>query len=1196
MEQIQNLSKISEIAEKIKKLFEESSDLLQEILTSISKQQANEKIKTTVEDFSQKKDEYSKIIEEYQEEFDKVFTEDNEMKQSFRIKETLPVSKLENIIKIITQVLGGDRKIYLQVIMMKNDITKRWNTINSRLEKLIELYHEQEKELKKQDQQNQDNEVYELEEMLVSREKSSQTDKNDPEIVDLRKKLMETKKKFLDKKTKETDQQKVRRESYGLGPLPPIWMAAPFLLEIKPPKPRFSEQENESEKNEEIEEANAEMTEENYEENQKVENESKQDSEMDQGKEYQDQEESMSKKNWENQENFEQKTNENPQQNQETRTQINGPNPAKIMETNSAQKTIQETSYQARNENINTNIVKMNPIQKKVSEPIKTAIEQDPPPPKPPPKPTPQRTPANIPVRKPRNPNANQVRKMESTTTQNKPRTLARLSGPKTARRVPRKKPTHYKSNFSQDKTVDLLFESSQKSDVKNYETLRKKIQDPQTSPMERKEVQAPQIKPTITSTAPKNIGQELINIVEKVAKPEVQVEPVKKPVIKVVKVFLIDGSFKTLPLKEKDTIQDLIGLFITKARLQNVDDFVMVEKKGSAERILAPELNAYFIRSHWEDTKDDFTRFVFKNSKEIRKENVVANEDKMITRVYFEDGSYKTIPVTKRTTCADVTKTMCQKIWVTSLTEFGIFEKRENEEDPRMCEEDERPMDLLKYWETNSVDAILLFKESGLISPEKTKVLCNGLYVSPEMAKQMQQEMDLTGINQMPMPLNANANVNANVNLQNQKGNRLSNPKPLNENSQINTSTVQKRKRKTKIENQDHPQTTTNQPVANVQQVQQQEAPDAGENSDKLPVMSIRGDKTGFVDIFDPQTNEASQAYLSLQGTRVYFFKDFQSTRPSGNFLLLNASLTQKELFGNNQFVFIVLTMNGEQFHFKCDTKENWESWITEIKKRIITTGAKKDPRKALAEAITRGKSGISSMNPKILSRKRMEEMQQRTFLKWINYHLEHSKSKIRPVQNIEKDLCDGVALAKIVEDITGETLGKIIPDPTAIFQKMANLSVFLQYLKSKDIVLSFICEEDILDGAGKNLNLLIWNLIYRLENNLSRNELLQWIRDSVNGIPAVDLKSIENFDSCFKSGVLLNALLFSKDNSLPQPSSLLNNDPLDNFKLAFDNAFSKFMIPKILSPQDFKTRPDERSVMAYMILMRKQFNLMKK
>lgn len=139
---------------------------------------------------------------------------------------------------------------------------------------------------------------------------------------------------------------------------------------------------------------------------------------------------------------------------------------------------------------------------------------------------------------------------------------------------------------------------------------------------------------------------------------------------------------------------------------------------------------------------------------------------------------------------------------------------------------------------------------------------------------------------------------------------------------------------------------------------------------------------------------------------------------------------------------------------------------------------------------------------------------MQIKTFTNWTNNKL--TDKKLQPIANITTDVSTGEPLIQLLEVIGEESLGRYNKNPKMRIQKVENCNKVLQYIKSKNIQLTNIGGEDIVDGNAKLILGLIWSLILRFsiadisEEGLTAKEgLLLWCqRKTAPYKPTVDVK----------------------------------------------------------------------------------------
>ena len=97
----------------------------------------------------------------------------------------------------------------------------------------------------------------------------------------------------------------------------------------------------------------------------------------------------------------------------------------------------------------------------------------------------------------------------------------------------------------------------------------------------------------------------------------------------------------------------------------------------------------------------------------------------------------------------------------------------------------------------------------------------------------------------------------------------------------------------------------------------------------------------------------------------------------------------------------------------------------------------------------------------------KAFAEVQAKTFTKWFNSKLKDRD--LSPIENVGKDLTDGVKLIELLEIIGGEPMGRYNKTPKLRLQKIENLNKALTFIKNRGVHLTNIGSEDIVDGNSK-------------------------------------------------------------------------------------------------------------------------------
>ncbi|PGH12283.1 hypothetical protein AJ79_04349 [Helicocarpus griseus UAMH5409] len=230
--------------------------------------------------------------------------------------------------------------------------------------------------------------------------------------------------------------------------------------------------------------------------------------------------------------------------------------------------------------------------------------------------------------------------------------------------------------------------------------------------------------------------------------------------------------------------------------------------------------------------------------------------------------------------------------------------------------------------------------------------------------------------------------------------------------------------------------------------------------------------------------------------------------------------------------------------------------------------------------------RTGIGSPSRVMLEEKQWITVQQKTFTKWLNNKL---KARDQAIDDLVKDLSDGVILIHILEILGNECLGRYASKPKLRVQKFENVNKSLDYIKGRGIQMTNIGAEDIVDGNRKIILGLIWTLILRFtisdiseEGMTAKEGLLLWCQRKTACYPGVEVR---DFSASWNDGLAFCALLDIHRPDLIDFDSLDKNDHKGNMQLAFDIASNDIGIPDLLDVEDVcdVAKPDERSLMTY-------------
>uniref|UniRef100_A0A4W6ERW4 Dystrophin n=1 Tax=Lates calcarifer TaxID=8187 RepID=A0A4W6ERW4_LATCA len=208
---------------------------------------------------------------------------------------------------------------------------------------------------------------------------------------------------------------------------------------------------------------------------------------------------------------------------------------------------------------------------------------------------------------------------------------------------------------------------------------------------------------------------------------------------------------------------------------------------------------------------------------------------------------------------------------------------------------------------------------------------------------------------------------------------------------------------------------------------------------------------------------------------------------------------------------------------------------------------------------------SGIQKLSQISGSLNEREDVQKKTFTKWVNSQL--AKTGKPPVEDLFSDLCDGRRLLELLEGLSGHELVELVNIGAA----------------------------DIVDGNHKLILGLIWSIILHwqvkdvmkdvmagLQQTNSEKILLSWVRQNTRQYPQVN---VVNFSSSWNDGLAFNALIHSHRPELFDWSSVeKKTSAIDRLEHAFNKAEQHLGIERLLDPEDVAVpHPDKKSVIMY-------------
>ncbi|XP_028919924.1 calmin isoform X3 [Ornithorhynchus anatinus] len=252
-------------------------------------------------------------------------------------------------------------------------------------------------------------------------------------------------------------------------------------------------------------------------------------------------------------------------------------------------------------------------------------------------------------------------------------------------------------------------------------------------------------------------------------------------------------------------------------------------------------------------------------------------------------------------------------------------------------------------------------------------------------------------------------------------------------------------------------------------------------------------------------------------------------------------------------------------------------------------------------------------------------ENVQKRTFTRWINLHLEKCKPPLE-VKDLFLDIQDGKVLMALLEILSGQKLLHEYKSSSHRIFRLNNIAKALKFLEDSNVKLVSIDAAEIADGNSSLVLGLIWNIILffqikELTGNLNRNSSSSSLSSGLGGTDsdsshpttpsteknvAVSVKdqrrairallawvqkrtrkygvAVQDFAASWRSGLAFLAVIKAIDPTLVDMKQALEDSARENLERAFSVAQDRLHIPRLLEPEDVMVdTPDEQSVMTY-------------
>ncbi|XP_036737935.2 calmin isoform X2 [Manis pentadactyla] len=252
-------------------------------------------------------------------------------------------------------------------------------------------------------------------------------------------------------------------------------------------------------------------------------------------------------------------------------------------------------------------------------------------------------------------------------------------------------------------------------------------------------------------------------------------------------------------------------------------------------------------------------------------------------------------------------------------------------------------------------------------------------------------------------------------------------------------------------------------------------------------------------------------------------------------------------------------------------------------------------------------------------------ENVQKRTFTRWMNLHLEKCDPPLE-VKDLFIDIQDGKILMALLEVLSGRNLLHEYKSSSHRIFRLNNIAKALKFLEDSNVKLVSIDAAEIADGNPSLVLGLIWNIILffqikELTGNLSRDSppsslspgsagtdpdtsfpptltaersvaisvkdqrkairtLLAWVQRKTRKYGV----AVQDFAGSWRSGMAFLAVIKAIDPSLVDMKQALEDSMQENLEKAFRIAHDALHIPRLLEPEDIMVdTPDEQSIVTY-------------
>ncbi|KAG5680611.1 hypothetical protein PVAND_010105 [Polypedilum vanderplanki] len=216
-------------------------------------------------------------------------------------------------------------------------------------------------------------------------------------------------------------------------------------------------------------------------------------------------------------------------------------------------------------------------------------------------------------------------------------------------------------------------------------------------------------------------------------------------------------------------------------------------------------------------------------------------------------------------------------------------------------------------------------------------------------------------------------------------------------------------------------------------------------------------------------------------------------------------------------------------------------------------------------------------------------QDVQQKTFTKWINHHL--AKGGFEPVKNLYEDLQDGHKLLGLLEVLTNQ---KYKPERGHMrVHYISNINKALSVLQDYGVRMVNISSDDIVSGNPKLTLGLIWLIALSFDGQqLVTSQAISGIEKSLKAWVCKFTErhglKVNDFTSAWNDGMAFLYILYETIPVKFDLNAAKKLHPIARLKMAFDMAYDQLHIEKLLDPEDVNVkRPDRKSILMYIMCL---------